>query len=128
MDFTERLEMYQEGGMLDRNDVKDVLAIIDLFKNEYNVVLQEENADTFIAHICAAYFRNKTGEPVDELPEAVMSELLSLDTYEESTQILSRLIEVTHNSLNQVEQNYALLHINNLISKFKESNEWTHKL
>ena len=75
MDFTERLDLYKEGGMLTDDDVKDVEAIIKMFKDDYGVELQEENADTFIAHICAAYSRNKSGEPVDELPEAVRSDM-----------------------------------------------------
>ena len=126
MDFTERLDLYKEGGMLTDDDVKDVEAIIKMFKDDYGVELQEENADTFIAHICAAYSRNKSGEPVDELPEAVRSELEGLDSYEQSLQILNRLIEVTQNPLNQVEKDYALLHINNLIARFKGENNWNN--
>lgn len=126
MDFTERLDLYKEGGMINEQDVQDVLAIIKMFKDEYGVELQEENADTFIAHICAAYSRNKSGEPVDELPEPVRKEIEGLDSYEQSLQILNRLIEVTHNPLNQVERDYALLHINNLIARFKGENNWNN--
>lgn len=121
MDFTERLNLYKEGGMLNDEDVNDVLAIINMFKDEYGFVLQEENADTFIAHICAAYSRNKTGEPVEELPEPVRKELEGLDSYQQSLQMLDRLIEVTKNPLNQAEKDYALLHINNLIARMKNS-------
>ena len=124
MDFTERLDLYKEGGMLNDGDVEDILAVIKMFKDEYGIELQEENADTFIAHLAAAYSRNATGEPVDELPDIVKEELLGLDTYQESLQILDRLIEVTHNPLNQVERDYALLHINNLIAKFKAEGLW----
>lgn len=126
MDFTDRLDLYKEGGMLDDKDVADVLAIIKMFKDEYGVELQEENADTFIAHICSAYSRNKTGELVEELPEPVRKELEGLDTYQQSLQILTRLIEVTQNPLSQVEKDYALLHINNLIARFKGENIWNN--
>ena len=119
MDFTERLNLYKEGGMLNDNDVADVFAIIKMFKDEYGYELEEENADTFIAHICSAYSRNKTGEFVEELPKPVRKELEGLDSYEQSLQMLTRLIEVTKNPLNQVEKDYALLHINNLIPRFK---------
>ena len=121
MDFTERLKLYEEGGMLNKEDVNDVLSIINMFKEEYGFELQEENADTFIAHICAAYSRNKTGEPVEELPESVKKEIESLDSYQQSLQMLNRLIEVTKNPLSQVERDYALLHINNLIARMKNS-------
>lgn len=126
MDFSERLALYKEGGMIDDKAIEDVLAIIKMFKDEYGVELMEENADTFIAHICAAYSRNSTGEPVEELPEVVRKELEGLDSYQQSLQILNRLIEVTQNPLNQVEKDYALLHINNLIARFKGENNWNN--
>ena len=127
MDFTERLDLYKEGGMLTDNDVKNVNAIIQMFKDDYNVLLQEENADFFIAHICAAYGRNVTKEEIDALPDVVRSELEGLDTYAESLQVLNRLLEVTDNPLSDVEKDYALLHINNLIGHFKDNNEWPIK-
>jgi len=124
MDFSERFDLYKEGGMITDDDIEDLNAVIDLFKNEYGVLLQEENAATFIAHLCAAYGRLVSKEPVDELPEAVIEELESLDTYELSRQILEKVMNVTKNPLNETEQGYALLHINNLIAQFKESGEW----
>ena len=119
MDFSERLSLYREGGMLTDEDVEDIEAILALFKDKYEMVLEEENADFFIAHISAAYNRNKTAEPVEELPEEVMSELLSLATYDKSKEILDDILRVTHNPLSETERNYALLHINNLLANFK---------
>lgn len=119
MDFSERLSLYREGGMLNDEDIKDIEAILALFKDKYEMVLEEENADFFIAHISAAYNRNKTAEPVEELPEEVMSELLSLATYDKSKEILDDILRVTHNPLSETERNYALLHINNLLANFK---------
>ena len=119
MDFSERLELYKEGGMLNDEDVKDINNVIGLFKDKYEMVLEEENADFFIAHLSAAYARNKSGEPVEELPQEVMDELLSLETYEKSRNILSDILEITHNPLSEVERNYALLHINNLLVNVK---------
>ena len=58
------------------------------------------------------------------LPEEVLNELESLDTYEESKEILKKVMNATKNPLNEVEKGYALLHINNLIAQFKESGEW----
>jgi hypothetical protein len=124
MDFSERLDLYKEGGMISDADIEDINAVVDLFRNEYGVVLEEENAGTFIAHLCAAYGRLVSKEEVDELPEEVVAELESLDTYEESKQILQRVMEVTRNPLNETEQGYALLHINNLIAQFKEQGDW----
>lgn len=124
MDFTERFDLYKEGGMINEADIEDLNAVIKLFKDEYGVCLEEENASMFIAHLCAAYGRLSSGEDVDELPEEVLSELESLDTYEESKKILENVMKVTKNPLNETEKGYALLHINNLIAQFKQSGEW----
>ena len=124
MDFTERLDLYKEGGMINDADIEDINAVIDLFKNEYGVTLEEENAGTFIAHLCAAYGRLTSGEDVDVIPEEVMDELKALDSYDLSKQILEKVMKATKNPLNEVEQGYALLHINNLIAQFKEAGEW----
>ena len=69
MDFTERFELYKEGGMINDEDIKDLNAVIDLFKKDYGITLEEENASMFIAHLCAAYGRLSSNEPVDEVPE-----------------------------------------------------------
>ncbi|MBQ3296070.1 MAG: PRD domain-containing protein [Erysipelotrichaceae bacterium] len=124
MDFSERFALYKEGGMINDADIEDLNAVIDLFEKEYGVKLQEENAATFIAHLCAAYGRLVTKEEVDELPQAVLDELVSLDTYDLSKEILKKVMKVTKNPLNETEQGYALLHINNLIAQFKENGEW----
>ena len=74
--------------------------------------------------MCAAYGRLTSGEDVDVIPEEVMDELKSLDSYDLSKQILEKVMKATKNPLNEVEQGYALLHINNLIAQFKEAGEW----
>ena len=124
MDFTERFDLYKEGGMINDADIQDLNAVISLFKEEYGVILEEENASMFIAHLCAAYGRLSSGEGVDEVPEEVLAELEALDTYEESREILDKVMKVTKNPLNETEKGYALLHINNLIAQFKQSGEW----
>ena len=124
MDFTERFKLYKEGGMITDSDIKDLEAVIKLFEDDYGVKLEEENAAPFIAHLCAAYGRLVTKEEADEDPEAVIEELKALDTYNLSKQILEKVMMVTQNPLNEVEQGYALLHINNLIAQFKEKGEW----
>ena len=124
MNFDERLDLYLEGGMIDKEDVEDINNVVKLFKDEYKVELEEENAGTFIAHLCAAFNRNKTHEDVEELPDVVVDELKALDTYEESLTILDKIMDVIHNELNDTEKAYCLLHLNNLIATFKQEDKW----
>ena len=125
MDFTERLNLYLEGGMIQPDDVADVQAIITMFDQKYHIVLQEENADTFIAHLCAAFGRSATGKAIVilnkyDLPPEVKAELEGLDSYPQSLQMLKDVMAATRNRLNPTEQDYALLHINNLIARLAE--------
>lgn len=124
MDFSERFEMYLEEGMNSQKDIDDAIAIINMFKEEYGVELNEENAGTFIAHICAAYSRLLNEEEIDELPQEVIDEVTALPSYNFSLEVLDKVMKVTSNPLNKTEQGYALLHINNLISLLSESGEW----
>lgn len=117
MDFTERLELYQEGGMINEDDVKDVLAIVAMFKEKYAIQLCEENADTFVAHLCAAFGRNTTHEEVEPLLREAFDEVKELKTYPQSVEMLESIKAVIRNSLNQTEQEYVLLHLNNLLDK-----------
>ena len=49
-----------------------------------------------------------------------LNEIKSLDSYEESLKMLDDVMKVMqHNTLNETEQNYALLHINNLIARVR---------
>jgi len=116
MDFTERLELYREGGMITDKDVEDVNAIVAMFQRKYGITLCEENADTFIAHLCAAFGRNTTGEAVVPLPDEVFAEVEELESYPLSRKMLEDLMAVSQNTLNEAEQRYALMHINNLIA------------
>lgn len=124
MDFKERLDMYLTGGMINKEDVKDIEAVIKLFKDDYGVELSEENAATFIAHLAAAYSRNATKEELDDLSNDMLDEIKALDSYNDSLKILDKIIKVTSNPLNDVERNYVLLHLNNLIANLLETGEW----
>ncbi len=124
MDFKERLDMYLNGGMINEKDVKDIEAVIKLFKDDYGINLSEENAATFIAHLAAAYSRNASKEELDDLSNDMLDEIKALDSYDDSLKILDKIIKVTDNPLNDVERNYVLLHLNNLIANLSETGEW----
>ncbi|NCB33266.1 MAG: PRD domain-containing protein [Erysipelotrichia bacterium] len=116
MNFDERLSLYLEGEMLTEEDVSTIHRVIDMFHDDYGLELTEENAGMFIAHLCAALNRNVTKEEIPPVEETMLKELAGLDTYQKSLEILDRLVAVTNNCLNETEQDYALLHINNLLA------------
>ena len=54
----------------------------------------------------------------------MLDEIKALDSYNDSLKILDKIIKVTNNPLNDVERNYVLLHLNNLIANLLETGEW----
>ena len=119
MDFTERLELYREGEMITDENVKTILDIVAMFREKYNIVLCEENADTFIAHLCAAFFRMRTGEPVEPLMEDAFAEVKEMATYPLSVELLQNIEAVLGEPLVREEQEYVLLHVNSLLDKLQ---------
>ncbi len=128
MDFSERLNLYLEGGLLRQEDVEDINSVIELFKQQYGVMLCEENASGFIAHLAAAYGRLAAKEKVAEISQEVRNKLEYLESYPQSLKILNQIMQVTHNPLDKIEQEYMLLHINNLIVMLGENGQWPKEI
>lgn len=117
MDFSERLNLYVEGGLITSVDVKDIEKIIVLFDEKYHVQLCEENASFLIAHICAMYHRNQINEEIDDLSDQEIREVKQLKTYPKSIAILEDVVKNMHINVKEVERNYLLLHINAILQQ-----------
>ncbi len=117
MDFSERLNLYVEGGLITSVDVKDIEKIIVLFDEKYHIQLCEENASFLIAHICAMYHRNQINEEIDDLSDQEIREVKQLKTYPKSIAILEDVVKNMHINVKEVERNYLLLHINAILQQ-----------
>lgn len=71
MDFTTRLDILKNAGMLTEQDHGRICQVIDYFATEQGIGLTEENASSMITHLCAALGRIQRGEPVEPLDEEV---------------------------------------------------------
>ena len=116
MDFKERLDLYEEGGMITALDRAQIEELIKVFATKYGYVLEEENAATFIAHLCAAFARTTSGESIEPVSEEIMAEIRDLASYPKSLDMLEDVVTVTKGRLDVIERDYALLHLNNLIA------------
>ena len=123
-DFTERLEMFLEGEMITADDVRNINNMLNMFKEKYDVTLCEENASTFVSHVCAAFYRYSAGEEIDPLPEELMEQITSQPTYELSVEVFENIMKVIEKPFSDVEKGYVLLHINNLIQLLQSEGEW----
>lgn len=123
-DFSDRLDLYREVGMLTEQEYNDVYRVLDLFKDEYGVVLCEENAEFFVAHLSAALHRNVSGEEVIEMTEEALEQLKSEPCYGISEKVLRQIIARVDTEIRKEEHGYLLLHLCALIAKLTEQGEW----
>lgn len=119
MNFDERLKMYLDGGFINSKDVENINKIIQMFKDDEDIELTEENAGMFIAHLCAAYSRLGKDEEIDDLPDEVLDEIQQTPTYEKSLEIFKKINKISE--FNDVEKKYVLLHLNNLLSSYHKN-------
>ena len=69
MDFTERFELYKEGGMITDADIEDIKAVIALFKDKYGVTLEEENAGNGEFRTAKKTIQDSVDEMAAQMPE-----------------------------------------------------------
>lgn len=119
MNFDERLNMYLDGEFIKKSDVDNINRIVSMFKEDEDMELNEENAGTFIAHLCAAYSRLDKDEEIDDLPDEVFEEIKSTPTYDKSLEIFKKIDDIT--KFNDIEKKYVLLHLNNLLASYHKN-------
>jgi len=118
MELMDRVMALRECGMMNEVAFKDILYIIKLCKEEYQLELTEENAGIMITHMSSAFRRNDTGEEIDALCRSTVEEISKVQEYVKAKQILDSIILGIENELSQNEREYFLIHICNLLVQY----------
>lgn len=71
MDIEERLRILIDSGTLSQKNYLNVKQVMNYFKNTHGITLTEENAASFITHLCMALERIDKGEEVEPLDKDV---------------------------------------------------------
>lgn len=115
-DIMDRIDLFQELGMITFDDKQDLLVLVDILQTELKIKITEENGGILVTHVAAMFKRNKTGEDVGALDESVIKELVENEFYKESTEVLETIILKIENEVSELEKNYLLLHLCTLLS------------
>ena len=115
MDIMERIGLLKEYNIADQTAYDDLVAIIKLIRERFGILLTEENAGVMITHIAAAFGRNRSGESVNPLVEAAVRELREHPCHSQAAEMLEALQGVITNELNEIEREFVLLHLCNLL-------------
>lgn len=116
MDFTTRLDILKNAGMLTEQDHGRICQVIDYFATEQGIGLTEENASSMITHLCAALGRIQRGEPVEPLDEEVYESTKEEPTFKQAYAITQELVARILPDLPEPEQKFLTMHIGVLLA------------
>lgn len=115
MDIMERINILRDTEFSTEQEYKDLVSIVALFQEEFNISLTEENAGVMITHMAAAFRRNRTKESIDGLDPVVVEQMEASGEYSGAVEILREIQNTIENKVNAIEEEYFLLHISNFL-------------
>lgn len=114
-----RINALKEFKLCSDEQIEDLNKIIILFEEEYNILMEEENAGAMITHISAAFNRINTGDIIDALDDLILDDLKTSLLYDKSLEIFYNIKEKISTAIPDNEKGYFILHICNLINQDK---------
>lgn len=128
MELKDRVKTLVDSTLITRKDGNVLLKIVEIIYKKYDVILKEDNAAVLITHLFGVLSRTGNSITIDDVPEIVLKEIQSNSNYKLALDIVGTISE--NISLNEVEKNYVLLHLVNIISnpvKFREGLSLSHE-
>ena len=109
-----RLAILRQGGLLSYENYGRVQDIIALLREEHNLELTEDNAATFITHLCAALERISRGEITEELDPDIYEATKSEPVFDKAL-LISLELQKRHSILPDSELKFITMHIGALL-------------
>jgi len=100
----------RQGGLLNDENYVLVQDIIAFLRVQYNLDLTEDNAASFITHICAALERISRGEKIEEMDPDVYETAKSELVFDKALQLVLEL-QKRHPVLPDSELKFITMHI-----------------
>ncbi|MEM1483594.1 hypothetical protein V6615_01825 [Oscillospiraceae bacterium PP1C4] len=117
MDIMERINILKGCGITDETAHSDLVNMVQLMKEQFDITLTEENAGVMVTHFAAAFKRNRTGETVEPLAEVAVESLQEDPSYDKACTIFAAISDKIENIFSKDEQLFALLHLCTLINE-----------
>lgn len=119
MNLETRLNILHSSEAISNCTQKTMLNVISFFKNDYSIILTEENGSMLITHLSMAVTRIKNNEPVKEIYEDVFQEALDSEYFLEANNIYKDLEKVLDVELPESEKKYMIVNICVLLDLIK---------
>lgn len=109
MSLAFRLELLTTGQVIDEMTKNTMLAIIDLFNEQWGIILTEDNAQMYITHFSRALMRIKKSEPVERIDQDIYQEALDSTYFQQAEEMLVVLENKLDFTLPEDEKKYIVL-------------------
>lgn len=117
MDLMLRLSILHDAGQLSATNHQAILKIIDFFRTNWGIELNEENGSMLITHLAIAFERIAKGETVAAVESFVLDELKSQPCFDKSETTLTAMAELLGQEIPVNEQGYIHIHLCTLFSE-----------
>lgn len=116
----EKLTILKENDVIDETTYEDMQVALNLLKQEA-VIIEEDEADTFITHLAMATSRQrKNEEQVDSVDPMIKQEIEAALEYKKAVAIWKQLSEKINVDFPKNEDDYFYLHLVTLLQNKKE--------
>lgn len=115
MNLMTRLVILKDAGQIDQNIQEDIIKIIDMFDEKYNIKLTEENASMLITHLAISFKRIKIEETVNPIEEIMYEEIRADKNYKKAEAIFKDMEVTIGKSINDNEKGFIIMHLCSLL-------------
>jgi transcriptional antiterminator len=102
--------------MLSEENYRKIVEVVDYFGKKQDIALDEENAATFITHLCGALERIDRGEKINMIDDEVYNSAKEEATFERALRIGNELSELLE-CIPEEELKFIVTHVGVLLSR-----------
>lgn len=114
-EFENRLTILKTAGQIGDKSVELAEKVVTQLRQQYNIILTEQNGAMLITHIVMANERIISGNTVDPLADIIKDQLEIDSNIEQAKRITATVIDQFEEGFDEVERDYILMHICNLV-------------
>lgn len=117
MELDIRLNILKDSNQISQDTYEKVIHTIAMFKDKYEISLNEENGAMLITHLSCALERIKKGDELEKLEEFLVEQVKGNGNYKKAQAILSNIEDTIKIDMPMEEKNFMLMHICTLLEK-----------
>ncbi|CAM3168790.1 PRD domain-containing protein [Streptobacillus ratti] len=110
-----RIDILKQAGIINEEMFYKILKVIDMFKEKYNITLNEENASMFITHLAMLLKRMKNNEEINALEDDELEELKNFSSYDMAKEIYFSIEEILGEKIAENEYGFMITHLITLL-------------